>query len=197
MNGAGRGTLPPRRSTSLSTDPPLCLRQGRCHRHRRTPFDFRMGYGRRLRDDATVVQIDMDYRTVGKNRDISLGLVGDVGAILEAVTQAVSGRANRGINERKPWMEELRAEEDRLQSDRMAAQIRCATDSSATSLLRNRRVSARGFSLYRRWRRYRDLLRRCGAAQIPWPLDGPRPSRHVGCLCHLPWPASWRSRIKR
>jgi hypothetical protein len=25
-----------------------------------------MGYGRRLRADAIVVQIDMDYRTVGK-----------------------------------------------------------------------------------------------------------------------------------
>ena len=36
-----------------------------------TPFDFRMGYGKRLRQDATVVQIDMDYRTVGKNRDVS------------------------------------------------------------------------------------------------------------------------------
>ena len=66
-----------------------------------TPFDFRMGYGRRLRQDATVVQIDMDYRTVGKNRDIYLGLVGDVGAILGAVTKAAGGkgaerRASRG-----------------------------------------------------------------------------------------------------
>ena len=31
------------------------------------------------------MQIDMDYRTVGKNRDIDLGLVGDPGAILGAV----------------------------------------------------------------------------------------------------------------
>jgi acetolactate synthase-1/2/3 large subunit len=62
----------------------------------------------------------MDYRTVGKNRDISLGLVGDVGAVLAAVTQAISGRVKRGVNDRKPWMEELRAEEDRLQGDRMS-----------------------------------------------------------------------------
>ena len=38
----------------------------------------------------------MDYRTVGKNRDISLGLVGDVGAILKAVTEAASGRLDDG-----------------------------------------------------------------------------------------------------
>ena len=35
-----------------------------------TPFDFRMGYGKRISTDPTLVQIDMDYRTVGKNRDI-------------------------------------------------------------------------------------------------------------------------------
>jgi thiamine pyrophosphate-dependent acetolactate synthase large subunit-like protein len=120
MNGAGRGTLPP--------GDPHHFQQTRRYAFDRadviiivgTPFDFRMGYGRRLRADATVVQVDMDYRTVGKNRDISLGLVGDVGAILAAVTQAVSGRINHGVTERKLWMEELRAEEDRLQGDRIA-----------------------------------------------------------------------------
>jgi len=110
MNGAARGTLPP-------GDP------HHFHRTRRmafdkadvivivgTPFDFRMGYGKRLRSDATVVQIDMDYRTVGKNRDISLGLVGDVGAILQAVNDA-TGDGDNGAKKRLAWMEELRAAE--------------------------------------------------------------------------------------
>ena len=61
-----------------------------------TPFDFRMGYGRRLGRNAQVVQIDLDYRTVGKNRDVALGLVGDPGAILGAVRQAASGRIDKG-----------------------------------------------------------------------------------------------------
>ena len=56
-----------------------------------TPFDFRMGYGRRLSQEATVVHIDMDYKTVAKNRDVSLGLVGDPGAILKAVHDATTG----------------------------------------------------------------------------------------------------------
>jgi acetolactate synthase-1/2/3 large subunit len=111
LNGAGRGTFPP-------GDP------HHFHRTRRmafdkadvivivgTPFDFRMGYGKRLRADATVVQIDMDFRTVGKNRDISLGLVGDVGRIVEAVTAAASGRVDNGAMGRADWMAELRAEE--------------------------------------------------------------------------------------
>jgi len=37
------------------------------------PFDFRMGYGKRI-SVPTLVQIDMDYRTVGKNRDLTLAL---------------------------------------------------------------------------------------------------------------------------
>jgi acetolactate synthase-1/2/3 large subunit len=119
MNGAGRGTLPP--------GDPHHFQQTRRYAFDKadvivivgTPFDFRMGYGRRLRSDATVVQIDMDYRTVGKNRDISLGLVGDVGAILAAVAQAASGRVSKGVADRKPWMDELRAEEDRLNSERL------------------------------------------------------------------------------
>jgi acetolactate synthase-1/2/3 large subunit len=111
MNGAGRGTFPP-------GDP------HHFHRTRRmafdkadvivivgTPFDFRMGYGKRLRADATVVQIDMDYRTVGKNRDISLGLVGDVGRILQAVLDATTGRGDNGAGKRKDWLQELRVAE--------------------------------------------------------------------------------------
>jgi thiamine pyrophosphate-dependent acetolactate synthase large subunit-like protein len=74
MNGAGRGTLPPgdphhfqlsRRYAFSNADVIVIVG---------TPFDFRMGYGKRLSPDATVVQIDLDYRTVGKNRDIGLGV---------------------------------------------------------------------------------------------------------------------------
>ncbi len=109
FNGAGRGILPP-------GDP------HHFHRTRRdafnkadvivivgTPFDFRMGYGKRLRAEATVVQIDLDYRTVGKNRDVSLGLVGDPGAILKAVADAASGRIDKRNERRAEWLEELRA----------------------------------------------------------------------------------------
>ncbi len=108
FNGAGRGILPPgdphhfhrtRRDAFNKADVILIVG---------TPFDFRMGYGKRLRRDATVVQIDMDYRTVGKNRDVSLGLVGHPGAILKAVGDAASGRSDNRAKAREPWLEELR-----------------------------------------------------------------------------------------
>ncbi|MCH7692655.1 MAG: hypothetical protein IID50_04335, partial [Proteobacteria bacterium] len=113
MNGSGRGTLPPGDPHHFHRTRRLAFDKADVIVIVGTPFDFRMGYGKRLRADATVVQIDMDYRTVGKNRDISLGLVGDVGAILKAVTDAATGRVDRGAGRRKAWMEELRAEEER------------------------------------------------------------------------------------
>ncbi|HLY55011.1 MAG TPA: thiamine pyrophosphate-binding protein [Stellaceae bacterium] len=108
FNGAARGLLPPgdphhfdrtRREGFDKADVIVIVG---------TPFDFRMGYGKRLGRNAQVVQIDLDYRTVGKNRDVSLGLVGDPGAILAAVRQAATGRIDRGQQEkRRAWMAEL------------------------------------------------------------------------------------------
>ncbi|WP_405056896.1 thiamine pyrophosphate-binding protein [Kribbella sp. NBC_01505] len=121
MNGAARGTLAPgdphhfhlsRRYGFNNAD--LIIIVG-------TPFDFRMGYGRRLPKSATVVQIDMDYRTVGKNRDVDLGLVGDPGAILAAVTQASTGRVRKA--DRTAWFKELRAEEESAYQKRLPRQL--------------------------------------------------------------------------
>ena len=109
MNGASRGMLPrddahhfDRTRSDAFKNADVILIVG-------TPFDFRMGYGKRISKDATLVQIDQSYSTVGKNRDISLGLVGDPGSILAAVEQAVSGRSDNGARqERQKWMAELR-----------------------------------------------------------------------------------------
>jgi acetolactate synthase-1/2/3 large subunit len=122
MNGAARGTLPPgdphhfqltRRHAFDNAD--LIIIVG-------TPFDFRMGYGRRLGPRATVVQIDMDYRTVGKNRDVDLGLVGDVGVILAGVTAAATGRPGARPS-RTAWFAELRALEDASYHKRLPRQL--------------------------------------------------------------------------
>ncbi|WP_440070063.1 thiamine pyrophosphate-binding protein [Streptosporangium sp. OZ121] len=123
MNGSARGTLPPgdphhfqlsRRYAFTNAD--LIIIVG-------TPFDFRMGYGKRLSPSATVVQIDLDYRTVGKNRDVDLGIVGDAGLILAAATQAASGRVENGATRRKEWLEELRAVETAAYEKRLPRQL--------------------------------------------------------------------------
>jgi len=108
FNGAARGLLPPcdphhfdrtRREGFDKADVIVIVG---------TPFDFRLGYSRRLGRDAEIVQIDLDYRTVGKNRDITLGLVGNPGAILAAVREAATGRIDKWARaERRRWMKEL------------------------------------------------------------------------------------------
>jgi acetolactate synthase-1/2/3 large subunit len=108
FNGASRGLLPPgdphhfdRTRSQAFANADVLLIVG-------TPFDFRMGYGKRISKELTLVQIDMDYETVGKNRDISLGLVGDPGVILGAVLQAASGRIKTAKRQaRQQWLKQL------------------------------------------------------------------------------------------
>jgi acetolactate synthase-1/2/3 large subunit len=112
FNGASRGLLPPgdphhfdrTRSYAFSKADVIVIVG--------TPFDFRMGYGKRI-SCPTLVQIDQDYRTVGKNRDVTFGIVGDPGAVLGAVMSAASGRIKNDKRQaRKAWMKELSAAED-------------------------------------------------------------------------------------
>jgi acetolactate synthase-1/2/3 large subunit len=113
FNGASRGLLPPgdphhfdRTRSAAFASADVIVIVG-------TPFDFRMGYGKRISKDLKLVQIDMDYRTVGKNRDVTLGLVGDPGAILGAVLQAASARSNPAARQaRRQWMKQLTEQED-------------------------------------------------------------------------------------
>jgi acetolactate synthase-1/2/3 large subunit len=112
FNGASRGLLPPgdghhfdrTRSQAFAKADVLVIVG--------TPFDFRMGYGKRIAV-PTLVQIDMDYRTVGKNRDVTLGIVGDPGAVLGAVLAAATGRIKNDKRQaRRAWMKELAAAEE-------------------------------------------------------------------------------------
>jgi acetolactate synthase I/II/III large subunit len=108
FNGGSRGLLPPgdphhfdRTRGNAFADADVIVIVG-------TPFDFRMGYGRRISNKLKLVQIDQDYRTVGKNRDIDLGIVGHPGAILGAVLQAASGRLKKDKRQaRQQWMKKL------------------------------------------------------------------------------------------
>jgi thiamine pyrophosphate-dependent acetolactate synthase large subunit-like protein len=118
MNGAGRGTFVPGDPHGFQLTRGYAFGKADVIVIVGTPFDFRMSYGKRLKA-PTVVQIDMGYQTVGKNRDIELGLVGDIGAILGAVTQAASGRLGDRAQSRQPWLDELRAEEKVLSEARL------------------------------------------------------------------------------
>lgn len=112
LNGASRGMLHPSDPHGFDRTRSMAFKEADVILIVGTPFDFRMGYGKRISKEATLVQIDMGYNTVGKNRDVDLGLCGDPGAILAAVEQAASGRIDKSAqDERKQWMAKLRAAE--------------------------------------------------------------------------------------
>ena len=112
FNGASRGLLPPGDPHHFDRTRSLAFGKADVIVIVGTPFDFRMGYGKRISAPA-LVQIDMDYRTVGKNRDVTLGIVGDPGAVLGAVLAAAGGRIKNDKRQlRKQWMAELTKAED-------------------------------------------------------------------------------------
>jgi acetolactate synthase-1/2/3 large subunit len=112
FNGGSRGTLPPGDPHHFDRTRSLAFGKADVIVIVGTPFDFRMGYGKRISAPA-LVQVDLDYRTVGKNRDVTFGIVGDPGAVCAAVLQAASGRIKDDKRQaRRDWMRELSAAED-------------------------------------------------------------------------------------
>ncbi len=111
FNGASRGLLPPGDPHHFDRTRSQAFKNADVIVIVGTPFDFRMGYGKRI-SVPTLVQIDLDYRTVGKNRDVTLGLVGDPGAICAAVLAAASAGIKADKRRaRQHWMQELRSAE--------------------------------------------------------------------------------------
>jgi acetolactate synthase-1/2/3 large subunit len=112
FNGASRGLLPPGDPHHFDRTRSQAFAKADVIVIIGTPFDFRMGYGKRI-SVPKLVQIDMDYRTVGKNRDITFGIVGDPGAVCAALLQAASGRIKNDKRQaRQAWMKELMTAED-------------------------------------------------------------------------------------
>jgi acetolactate synthase-1/2/3 large subunit len=114
LNGAARG--------ALRIDSPNYFNRSRRHALAQadvvlvigTPFDFRLGYGKRLARDAKVIQVDLDYGELGHNRDVDIGLVADAAAVLEQLTAAIQPRGAS-----KDWLDQLRAvEKTRYEEDR-------------------------------------------------------------------------------
>jgi acetolactate synthase-1/2/3 large subunit len=110
LNGAARGCL--------SGDCPFFMVRSRRHALSNadvvlvigTPFDFRLAYGKRIARDAKVIQVDLDYGELGHNREIHIGIHGDIKAVLTQLTEAFKAPRHSG-----GWLEELCRLEENLQ----------------------------------------------------------------------------------
>ncbi|HEX2172190.1 MAG TPA: acetolactate synthase, partial [Dehalococcoidia bacterium] len=118
LNGMGRGSIPADHPLFFSVSRRYALGQADAVVVIGTPFDFRLGFGRNFPPDAKVIQIDVDGAEIGKNRDVTVGLVGHVGATL---TQLVNGLQRRLQN--KPdgaWIESIRGQEEKIRASEEA-----------------------------------------------------------------------------
>jgi acetolactate synthase-1/2/3 large subunit len=122
-SGAARGFLPRRDPHNFHHTRRRALERADLIMIVGLPLDYRMTYGRRLRPDATVVQIDLDYATVGQNHDFSLGIVADAAVVLRAVLDASGGTERAAARARETWLEELRVLE-RQAVDAQSAKLR-------------------------------------------------------------------------
>ncbi len=119
-NGMARGLLPmdhpqffnrTRRDALARTD--LVVLAG-------TALDFRMKFGRSIPVDARIVQLDLDETLVGQNRTADVGLVGNLGANLDALSELLQqGPDSPNF---AAWSAELRAGEEQATAA-LAAQL--------------------------------------------------------------------------
>lgn len=70
-------------------------------------LDARIGFGRppSIAESAKVIQVEPSPEAVGVNRTVDVGLVGDIGAIVEQLTERAAGRTWKDL----PWVDELRS----------------------------------------------------------------------------------------
>ncbi|HZP43996.1 MAG TPA: thiamine pyrophosphate-binding protein [Candidatus Binatia bacterium] len=108
VNGQARGSLDP--------DDPHWFLQTRKEALKRadvvlifgTPLDFRLSYGRSLGKDAKLIHVDLDGRELGRNRGADVGIIGDTGLVMEALTECARG-ARWKPELSRAWLAELRA----------------------------------------------------------------------------------------
>lgn len=87
-------------------------------------WDFRTGYGEKVRSDATVIHVDADATRVGWNRPAQVGVVGDSMAVVDQLI----GRAGQIRRDEMPVWTKSIMEGDAEQADQAAATA--ADDSS-------------------------------------------------------------------
>src|SRR5215470_14244170 len=75
-----------------------------------TPLDFRIGYGRgsHINPAAKLIHVDLDGKELGKNRGCDVGIIGDTGLVMEALTACARASKWNPVLSRA-WLDELRA----------------------------------------------------------------------------------------
>jgi len=119
-NGMGRGQLPMNHKQFFNRSRKHALTEADVVVLAGTPLDFRMGYGGSIPAGAKIIQLDLDETLIGQNRGADVGLVGNVGANLDALSAALA--ASEKSLDFADWSATLRVLEDQA-AEALAAQL--------------------------------------------------------------------------
>ena len=72
-------------------------------------FDHRYRYGQVFKPDARLIQVDPSAAEIGRNRGVSVGILGDIGAVVEQMTSEAAKRTWTA-GRLDPWLDQLRAD---------------------------------------------------------------------------------------
>ncbi|MCE2404852.1 MAG: thiamine pyrophosphate-binding protein [Dehalococcoidia bacterium] len=72
-------------------------------------FDHRYRYGHVFSPDARLVQVDPSAAEIGRNRGVSVGILGDIGAVVEQMASEAAG-GSWPAGRLDPWTDRLRAD---------------------------------------------------------------------------------------
>lgn len=89
-NGMGRGQLPMNHEQFFNRTRKHALTEADLVVLAGTPLDFRMAFGGSIPSSARIIQLDLDETLIGQNRSSDIGLVGNVGANLDAMADALA-----------------------------------------------------------------------------------------------------------
>ena len=96
-----------------------------------SPLDFRLRFGAAVPAGARIIQFDMDATLIGQNRSADVGVVGNIGAALEQLTDLLEAS---GLSlDFGEWSDGLRADEDAAAA---ALESRLTSDESPVDPLR-------------------------------------------------------------
>lgn len=110
LNSLARGALPPEHPHAFALSRGKALEDADVLLNLGAPFDFRLGYGQApaIAADARIVMADVDGDTIGHNRAVEVGLIGDVGIVARQLAAVLK---NLPIHEPAAWLEQLRSVE--------------------------------------------------------------------------------------
>lgn len=96
-----------------------------------TVLDFRMAFGRRIPDDAKIIQLDMDYSVIGHNRPADVALVGNLACTFDMLLRIMD---EEGVRlDFSGYAQQLRERENALASE---LADRCKSDETPIDPLR-------------------------------------------------------------